>query len=103
MLCACTHFLQDNVITVHSSLHAIIPLTQDGTTPLFIASEHGHRDVVNILMQNGADINLARNVWRYNVPYTHTVLLYIEGSATRLTGPLMYMSAVPLASLLWLL
>ena len=51
----------------------IIPLTQTGETPLFVASQEGHSDIVNILMRNGADINLARNVWRYNVPYTHTV------------------------------
>ena len=48
-------------------------LTQDGSTPLYIASEKGHSDVVNILIRNGADIDLGRNVWRYNIPYTHTV------------------------------
>ena len=68
-----SHFYEDNVITVHSSLHVIIPFTQTGGTPLYIASEKGHSDVVNILIKNRADINLARNVWRYNVPYTHTV------------------------------
>ena len=61
------------LVIIHSSLHVIIPLTQDGVTPLFMASCNGHSDVVNILIRNGADINLARNVWRYNVPYTHTV------------------------------
>ena len=44
------------MITVHSSLHVIIPLIQDGATPLFVASEQGHSDVVNILIRNGADI-----------------------------------------------
>ena len=68
-----SHYERDNVITVHSSLHVIIPLTQDGSTLLFSASFNGHSDVVNVLIGNGADINLARNVWRYNVPYTHTV------------------------------
>ena len=48
-------------------------LTQNGSTPLCLASENGHSDVVNILIRNGANVNLARNVWRYNVPYTHTV------------------------------
>ena len=50
------------MITVHSSLHVIIPLIQDGATPLFVASEQGHSDVVNILIRNGADINLAWKV-----------------------------------------
>ena len=43
------------------SLH-IIPLTQDGITPLYAASLKGHSDVVNILTRNGADINLASKV-----------------------------------------
>ena len=39
-------------------------LTQDGTSPLVLASQNGHSDVVNILIRNGADINLANKVWR---------------------------------------
>ena len=57
---------QNNVITVSLSLHVIIPLTQDGSTPLNVASQNGHSDVVKILIRNGADVNLANNVWRYN-------------------------------------
>ena len=53
--------------------HVIILLTQNGSTPLLIASQEGRSDVVNILIRNGADIHLATNVWRYNVTYTHTV------------------------------
>ena len=33
------------------------PLTQNGATPLIIASQEGHSDVVNILIRNGADVN----------------------------------------------
>ena len=44
-----------------SSPHVIF--TQNGTTPLIIAIQKGHRDVVNILIRNGADINLAQNVY----------------------------------------
>ena len=80
MLCACMsckvrHIFNKtmSLLYIHLYTHIIIPLTQDGATPLYIASEKGHRDIVNILIRNGADINLARNVWRYNVPYTHTV------------------------------
>ena len=39
--------------------------TQTGVTPLYIASQKGHSDVVNILIRNGADVNMARHV-RYS-------------------------------------
>ena len=38
------------------------PLTQDGATPLFMASKNGHSDVVNTLIRNGADVNLSGKV-----------------------------------------
>ena len=69
MLCKVCHITM-SLYTVHSSLHVITPLTQNGATSMFIASQHGHSDVVNILIRNGAGVNLACNVWRYNVPYT---------------------------------
>ena len=37
---------------------------QDGTTPLFIAAQHGHTDTVHYLVQNGADINRPEEVKR---------------------------------------
>ena len=56
-MCACIHFiLTDNVFTY------VFPHAQTGATPLYIASEKGHTDVVNILIKGGADVNLARNV-----------------------------------------
>ena len=78
----CMHVLlvtQDNIITVHSSLHVIIPLTQTGATPLLIASQNGHSDVVNILIRNRADVNLACNVWRYN--HSHCITVYVSATA----------------------
>ena len=33
-------------------------LIQSGSTPLFIASRNGHKDVVTSLLRNGADVNL---------------------------------------------
>ena len=42
------------------------PLTQNGATPLFIASQKGHSDVVNILIRNGADVNMAKEVRYYS-------------------------------------
>ena len=41
------------------------PLTQNGATPLYVASQNGHSDVVNILIRNGADVNIAMEV-RYS-------------------------------------
>ena len=41
-----------------------ICLTQDGATPLWIASQEGHSDTVNTLIRNGANINQPRNVGR---------------------------------------
>ena len=36
--------------------------TQDGTTPLFMASQEGHWDVAEILIAAGAKVDLARAV-----------------------------------------
>ena len=48
--------------SVYSSL---IPLTQNsGITPLIIASEYGHSDVVSILRRSGANISQQKNVRR---------------------------------------
>ena len=33
--------------------------TQNGMSPVFVASEEGHTDVVELLVQAGADIHLA--------------------------------------------
>ena len=49
------------------------PLTQDGITPVYVASGQGQSSVVNILIRNGADINLANNVCVYYIPYVHCI------------------------------
>ena len=38
------------------------PFTQDGTTPLIIASQNGYSDIVNILIRNGASVNMTKKV-----------------------------------------
>lgn len=38
--------------------------TQDGTTPLWIAAQMGHSEVVKVLLLRGADREAERNVWR---------------------------------------
>lgn len=41
---------------------------QDGSTPLHISAQHGHKEVVEVLLGNGAQMNVARKVisdqWR---------------------------------------
>ena len=43
--------------------------SQDGVTALFMASETGHTSVVDALLKNGADPNLARTVSTNNKFY----------------------------------
>jgi ankyrin repeat protein len=43
-------------------LHFYVIKTQSGMTPVYFASEKGHTDVVNVLVQAGADIHLATKV-----------------------------------------
>ena len=42
-----------------------IILSQNGETPLFVASQKGHSDTVTILIRSGANINMAKNVSDY--------------------------------------
>ncbi len=37
-------------------------LIQDGTTPLFMASQNGHPEVVELLLQNSATVDAQREV-----------------------------------------
>ena len=62
-----------NISVPHFSL---IPLTQDGATALYIASQNGHSDTVNTLIRDGANINQPRNVGR-GLTYG-TLILYVH-------------------------
>ena len=53
-----THPISGN----HSNVSDISYLPQDGTTPLFIASQNGHSDVVNILIRSEAGVDVPKNV-----------------------------------------
>ena len=62
------------VIDAYTRQHCLLPISlsymivhlstisQDGISPLFMASQMGHTKTVNILLKNGADPNLARTV-----------------------------------------
>ena len=41
---------------------AISSILQDGTSPLYIACMNGHSDIVNILISQGTDVNVCREV-----------------------------------------
>ena len=59
MMCIYMYLMMVTGIYMH------FPLTQDGISPLYVASKNGHSDVVNILIRNGGDVNMAANV-RYS-------------------------------------
>ena len=65
-----------NLWYTHFVCSSLIPLTQNGATPLFIGSQKGHSNIVNILIRNGANINKAINVGR-GLTYG-TLILYVH-------------------------
>ena len=51
---------------------------QDGGTPLYMASQEGHVSIVDILLRNGADPNLAETVSMEVVCYRYpSCVLYM--------------------------
>ena len=66
------------IILCTSCTHMSCPLFQSGASPLYIACQKGHIDVVDTLLKGGADPNLACTVWGLVCPsrpimYTVTV------------------------------
>ena len=53
-----------SLLTCMCTCDAFVPslLTQNNSSPLFMASQKGHHDVVQTLLGAGADINIARFV-----------------------------------------
>ena len=43
---------------------AKVDAAKDGATPLFIACQNGHVDAARLLLDNGADVNRAKNYGR---------------------------------------
>ena len=54
--------------TYHKKLHF-----QDKWTPLMIASDYGHVDVVNVLLQHGASVHLQNEVKLFLLTYDVSV------------------------------
>ena len=48
-------FCDDNIVNVQLCL-------QNGVTALYVASRNGHFEVVNILLQNGAHVDVRKEV-----------------------------------------
>lgn len=44
---------------VINHIHWMVITVQDGTSPLYVASQQDHADVVDALLSSGADPNLA--------------------------------------------
>ena len=54
--------MQHKDFKIESCIFTFISPLQTGATPLYIASQSGHINIVNILLNNGADTTLAKSV-----------------------------------------
>ena len=52
--------------------------TQDGATPLYTACQNGHKQTVDVLLKNGANVNLTRTVSLINPWCTWVMVLCLE-------------------------
>ena len=51
------------ILTIHYEyMHDLFIVFQNGATPLYMASQNGHTNVVDVLLRQGADPNLATHV-----------------------------------------
>ena len=57
LICLCT--IMSHLTFSCISLCHTFSYTQDGTTPLYVACQNGHKQTVDVLLKNGANPNLA--------------------------------------------
>ena len=56
--CFCTHLL----IVMNYVFIVLYHSLQDGITPLILASQEGHKDIVEVLLNHGAEVDLPNKV-----------------------------------------
>ena len=59
------------VYNILTSIHLIFHFKQDGSTALIYAAEKGHSDVVSLLVEAHADINLPDEVMTFYITHSH--------------------------------
>lgn len=65
--------------------NGVLSSVQDGRSPLYVASEFGHTEVVDILLKNGACTNLATKVLRLVCSKRYCIFLSLAQLTTHLT------------------
>ena len=62
----CQQLLQVYKLSYKSPVYVhVLSCPQDGLSPLYVASQEDHTEVVDCLLENGADPNVASMVWQY--------------------------------------
>ena len=84
--CSALNFrhIESVLIVLHTQKIFCCCQTQDGISPVYVARQNGHTEVVDLLVQAGADIHLA-TIAKVHVS-THTVAAVVETNV-RLINP----------------
>ena len=71
LICLCT-IMSHLTFSCIISLHHSFSYTQNGATPLYTACQNGHKQTVDVLLKNVANVNLTRTVSLINPLCTWT-------------------------------